>query len=140
MAPTSASTRTRSGENYQDFYIQNDTTLDVAYGTRLNTGLLYRHAHTPRTSSDDLAGSAEPLMFNQGIFSLGFERDLSIFTLGVNGAVDRITYLDSKAIGGGTIDNSDRDRTQSNVAVGLGYVPLPGVNSLSRYRVSGGQI
>lgn len=112
-------------ENRRDYSIANTTVLDVWAGTQLTSDLLYRHAQTPRTSSDNIGAAAEPLRFDQRRASLALARNLSIFTLSLSGAVDRLTYSESKAIGGGTIDNADRDRTTSNYAVTLGYEPFP---------------
>ncbi|MBK1620647.1 hypothetical protein CKO42_19880 [Lamprobacter modestohalophilus] len=112
-------------ENRRDYSIANTTVFDVWAGTRLTTDLLYRHAQTPRTSPDNLDASAEPLRFDQRQAGLVLSRDLSIFTLSLSGTMKRLTYSNSEAVGGGTINNSDRDRTDSGYAITLGYQPFP---------------
>jgi hypothetical protein len=112
-------------ENRHDYSIANTTVLDIWAGTQLTTDLLYRHAQTPRTSPDNIGASAEPLRFDERRASLEFSRDLSIFTLSLSGTVKRLTHSKSKAVGGGTIDNADRDRTDTGYAISLGYEPFP---------------
>ncbi|WPL11515.1 hypothetical protein Thiosp_01262 [Thiorhodovibrio litoralis] len=113
-----------SNENYHDYYFANDNTLDILTDNRIDLGLLYRHAHTPRTSSENIGESAEPLKYDQRAVRLGFQRYVGIITLGIGGQIDRITYANSEAIGGGTIDNSDRDNTQTDIGVTIGYEPF----------------
>lgn len=116
---------TNTDEDYHDYYFQNSTVLDVVQGTQLSTDLLYRHAYTPRTSSANIGAAKEPLTYDQRAASLGLKRDISIFTLSLSGGIDRLTYAKSQAIGGGTINNSDQDRTQTNLGMRLGYEPIP---------------
>lgn len=113
-----------SSENYSDYYFINRNEIEILTGNRLTADLLYRHAHEPRSSSENVGDSKDPLTFDQYGANLGFKRDLGIFTLGLNSQIQRRTYANSKAIGGGTIDNSYRDRTETEYGVTFGYEPF----------------
>ncbi|MEA3641102.1 MAG: outer membrane beta-barrel protein [Lamprobacter sp.] len=116
--------RDNSDENYNDYHFSNRTRLDISHGTRLTADLRYRHAHTPRSSAENVGAAAEPLEFDQRTAALGLKRSLGIFTAGITGEIERVTYSKSNAIGGGTIDNSDRDRTETRISTRLGYEPF----------------
>lgn len=114
-----------SDENYQDYDFRNRTRLDITRGTRFVADLRYKHAHLPRSSPENIGNAAEPLEFDRRTADFQLQRSLGIFTAGVNSETRRVTYSKSKAIGGGTIDNSDRDRTETHFAARAGYEPFP---------------
>ncbi len=113
-------------EDFQDYYAVNGNRIEIVRNTDLITRLLYRHAHVPRSAPDSTNASAEPLVYDLLSGLLGFERDVAIFSLRVDGKVQDIKYEDSDRVGGGTIDNSDRDRTVIDGGFRLTYAPSAG--------------
>lgn len=111
-------------EDYQDYDFRNRTQIDISHGTRLTADLSYAHEHTPRSSSENIGAAAEPVEFDRRTAKLGLDRSLGILTAGINGEIERLTFSKSNRIGGGTIDNSDRDRTETRFAARLGYEPF----------------
>lgn len=116
--------RHNSDEDYRDYDLRNRTRLDISHGTQFTADLRYKHAHTPRSSTENIGNAAEPLQFDQRTANLGLRRALGTLTAGINGEIKRITYSKSEAIGGGTLDHSDRDRTETRLSARVGYEPF----------------
>ncbi|NKN34549.1 outer membrane beta-barrel protein [Marichromatium bheemlicum] len=118
-----------SSEDYQDFYLVNRNRLDIVYGTRLLTDVLYRDAHVARSSPDSDGLTAEPLTYELLRGMIGFERDLGILGLRADIQAEDINYDDSDRVGGGTIDNSYRDRTVVDGGLRLSYSRFEGAEA-----------
>ncbi|TCT18690.1 outer membrane beta-barrel protein [Thiobaca trueperi] len=113
-------------ENYQDYYASNTNKFEVRRGTNLLTELLYRHAHEPRDSADNIGAAAEPVVYDLLRGGLGVEHRVGVLGLRVDGLVDDIKYENSPRFGGGTIDNSTRDRVVLDGGLRLSYQRVPG--------------
>lgn len=122
-------------ENYQDYFIRNRNTLEVLRATEFFTDVLYRHAHAPRTSPDNIGAATEPTEHDVLSGTLGFQRTLGTFALRVDGNVEDIQYDDAKRIGGGVIDNSDQDRQVSSGGLKFSYRPASGNEAYLSARV-----
>ena len=120
-----------SEENFQDYYAGAAGRIDIRRSTQLRLETRYSHDHESRESPDDAdAGSGgqvadEPTQLD--IYSAGASLR-HVFgringTLG--GTFDRISFDDPDAVGGGTINEHDRDRDIYEGYVRVGYEIQP---------------
>ncbi|MFD2113005.1 outer membrane beta-barrel protein [Thiorhodococcus fuscus] len=123
-------------ENYQDYYIRNSDRFEIVRDTNLIVGALYQHAHESRSSSDNIYSSAEPITYDLLSGTLGFERSLGIISLRIDGRIDDISYDNTDIIGGGTMDNSIRDREILDGGIRLGYKPMEGSEAYFKARMN----
>lgn len=90
---------------------------------RLETGLARRHE---RPGDPDLPGAAAatvPLDLWRAEGDLLVRRGL--WLAGAEGALRRLNYYDTARRGGGTLDQDDRDRWESDLALRAGLAPTP---------------
>ena len=111
-------------QDYRDYYAQTGNTFEIVRGTNLFVDALYRHAHAPRTSPDNIYAAAEPLVYDLLSGTLGVERNLGVLSLRADVKADELTYQNSESVGGGTIDNSDQDRHTLDAGIQFGYSPF----------------
>lgn len=110
-----------SDENYQDYFIRNRNRFEIVRGNNLLTDVSYQRAHEARSSPDNVGASAEPITYDDLHGMLGFERSIGVVSLRADVSADDIKYDDTDRFGGGTIDNSYRDRTVVDGGIKLTY-------------------
>ncbi len=113
-------------DNTYEFGAGAELLLDVTRATMLGFDLAYDRNAEGRGSDNSRPGSAEPTYNNH--FSGGVKGQYKAGRVRVApfaGAGYRI-YEDTDRIGGGTIDNSDRDRIEYDYGLELGYEYIRG--------------
>lgn len=98
-------------EDYQDYFITNRNRFEILRGNALLTEASYKREHEARSSPDNVGASAEPVTYDDLHGMLGFERSVGVVSLRVDVSADTLDYDDTDRFGGGTVDNSYRDRT-----------------------------
>jgi len=119
-------------ENYQDAYAGTRGRIDITRDSDMRGHLTISRDHDDRSDPNDVSGSAEPTVFYlmEGGITGSHRFNRVIVTAGSD--VRRYQYTDTDAVGGGTIDNSDRDYTQLRPAVQVGYEFSPGYQAYVR--------
>ena len=104
----------------EDFSLAANGRLDVLRSTALNGGLGFSREHEERGSPDDVDGR-EPTIFyvlgGQAGVSHRFNRVWGDLTQEVR----HLDFDDTPALGGGDINNDDRDRMEYNTRLRVGY-------------------
>ncbi len=114
-----------SSQNYADAVINGEGRLRLVDDIFVFGGGDYAWEHEPRSSPNDI-GAAEPTPYRDGsgFFGTSGRFDDVAVRLGANLQV--LDFDNVPAIGGGTINNQDRDRTQGEFGGRLGYFVQPG--------------
>ncbi|MGE0152926.1 MAG: outer membrane beta-barrel protein [Reyranellaceae bacterium] len=113
-----------TSENYNDFNVSTAGRLDVTSMTQVFAGAGYRYLHEERSSPDD-AGGREPTRYSIASAGLGVQQRFNRLVFRVDGNFDRYKYRDTPAVGGGDIDQSDRDRNETTLRLRGGYEFTP---------------
>ncbi len=111
-------------ENYEDYQVAISGSVDVTRRTVIRANGGYFHQHEARGNPDDVGG-AEPTELDRyragGSASHRFNR----VAVTAGGRFERVDYDDVDAVGGGKIDNDDRDRSIYSPALEVGYQIRP---------------
>jgi hypothetical protein len=113
-----------SDEDYIDYLAGAEGRLDITGDASLTGSADYRHLHEERGSPDDVAG-VEPTEFDTLLFTAGYGHRFGRFRARLAGVFEGLDFDDVEAIGGGTINNDDRDRIQAEGTARLGYEIVP---------------
>ncbi|TNE61439.1 MAG: hypothetical protein EP335_15765 [Alphaproteobacteria bacterium] len=119
-------------EDYEDFNVAADARKDIAYGTDFHGSIGYADKHEDRGSPDVVGSSAEQTTYSQFDAAVGFKRDVSIMSFAVDASYKKLDYSDTAKVGGGTINNDDRDRERYGVTARLGYELADGYEAFLR--------
>lgn len=110
-------------EDYVDWDVNTDGSLDVSHDINLFAGAGIGRDHVPRTAPNDVRGT-EPTRFDKASFFTRYSQKFGRINSRINLNILRKEYRDVPAIRLGVpiiIDNSDRDRTQYRLSVRGGY-------------------
>ncbi|MBV1901393.1 MAG: outer membrane beta-barrel protein [Kordiimonadaceae bacterium] len=110
-----------SGEEYTDVNVGASGRLDVTRGSSIDYSLSYSAGHEDRGAADDIGAPADPTEFSLLNASVGFKRDEGLVSFAVDGKYVVQDYDDAALIGGGFVENDDRDRDTVSGSVRLGY-------------------
>jgi len=111
----------RSGnEDYEDFNIGANGTLDVTRQTKVTGGLSLTNDHEERGSANDVNGRT-PTEFNTVGGNLGLSHKFNRVTLGVDGGATDYDYNDVSTSIGTIINNDDRDRREYTASARAAY-------------------
>ena len=112
-----------SSEDYTDWNLDAGGLLDISRNATLSAGAGIGREHIPRSAPDDERGT-EPTEFDRTSFFTRYLHKTGRMVGVINLNILRKEYLDVDAIRLGvpvTIDNSDRDRTESRLRLRVGY-------------------
>lgn len=113
-----------SSENFFDYRADARGHVDILRGLRLESALTYEHGHEDRGSVEAGAGT-EPTQFDRmaALAVLAAQSGRFRYRVGLGAA--SLDYQNVGAIGGGTINNDDRDHLQTDVfgRVSMGVGP-----------------
>jgi hypothetical protein len=110
-----------SSEDYEDFNLGASTRLDISRGTNIFADLTYADAHEDRGSADSVGRQSVPTTYSTFKALVGFKRDEGVMSFAVNGSYEDANYNDVALIGGGFLENDDRDRETVRGSVRLGF-------------------
>jgi hypothetical protein len=112
-------------ENYQDYFAGAASRFDISESTYLGANGSFQHLHEDRGDPDDVQGE-EPTEYNRFGPRLEGFHDLGRVNLTLGGGFLRLDYDDvDAAVGGGEINNDDRDRDRFNGSLRVGYEIVP---------------
>lgn len=112
-----------SSENFFDYRADARGHIDILRGLRLESALTFEHGHEDRGSVEAGAG-AEPTEFDRmaALAVVAAQSGRFQYRAGISAA--SLDYQDVPAVGGGTINNDDRDHLQTDifgrVSMGIG--------------------
>ncbi|AXI43286.1 outer membrane beta-barrel protein [Sulfitobacter sp. SK011] len=108
-----------SSENYDDYTIDAELRYRLGDGLFAFGGLEYKWDHENRNSPDDVNGVA-PTEFRDasGYFGVGGTLNGNAFRFGAN--VRKLDFDDTAVAGGASINNDDRDRTETEIGGRIG--------------------
>lgn len=107
-------------ENYEDFNVGGSGRLDFPGQTSLYAGVDYSGDHEDRGSPDDVNG-AKPTQFYTFAAKAGLEKKLNLINFLFEGETKNIDFDDAHTIPFAVINNDDRDRTENNGKLRIGY-------------------
>lgn len=108
-------------DDYTDFRILGSGQLDITRAARLTGGLGFQQRHEAR-GSDDVANTAlEPVVFNEFSADLEGEYKAGLIRLTPHFDFRDLSFSDSDLSGGGSSNNSDRDRQEYRYGGEVGY-------------------
>ncbi|HEY9567365.1 MAG TPA: outer membrane beta-barrel protein, partial [Thalassobaculum sp.] len=117
-------------ENFADASASAGAHYDVIADGTVDGSIGYARLHEDRSSPDDIGGS-EPTVYYQGDAKLGYTHRFNRLSAGVGVAARQFSYNDTDAVGG-SIDNSDRDRLETEETLRLGYDVSPDIEVFGR--------
>ncbi|WP_417450175.1 outer membrane beta-barrel protein [Kordiimonas sp.] len=121
------------GEDYEDYSLGMNGRKDISRGMDVHSNLSYAHGHEDRGAPDSVGSAAEQTKFNVLTAGLGFKRDVSVVSLGVDGEYLKRDFEDSARFGGGApINNDDRDRERFKGIARVGYELASGYEAFVR--------
>lgn len=117
-------------ENFVDGSARIGANYDVIADGTVTGGLGYARLHEDRSSPDDVGGS-EPTTYYRGDANAGYTHRFNRLNAGIGLTARSFDYEDTDAVGG-SIDNSDRNRLETEEALRLGYEVSPDIEVFGR--------
>lgn len=116
-------------ENYEDFNFGMNGRIDLSRGTSISANVGYSDLHEDRGSPNqdpgrttlNVGAPANQTTFQVFTAGVGFLRDEAIVSLAVDGNYTRNTFDNPDLIGGGVLNNSDRDHEIFRGSARVGY-------------------
>lgn len=115
-----------STENTTDFDVGSTLRLEFGDATDLRANVYYDGLHEPRTSPNLLGNAAEPTHFKLFHSDLMLDRKPNRFGITVGGVYDNYNYDNTRLVGGGHLNNADRDESIYTVFGRVSYDFSPG--------------
>jgi hypothetical protein len=112
---------THSTENYQDAYTSASGRYDIDQGRHIFANAEVDRLHVTRTSPDFPGAAAEPPIYTTYLAGLGYGQELLPVTYRADASVQRSEYQAVPAVGGGQVNQSDRNNTTYTVGLQGGY-------------------
>ncbi len=110
-------------ENYDDYHAGVDGRIDITRDSHLFAALNSSFLHEGRGSPND-AGGSDPTEFRLNSGALQFFQRLNRLSFTLDGSQRYYDY-DDVATSGAPINNDDRDRTDSDLSLRVGYEIVP---------------
>lgn len=108
-------------EDYEDFNVGANGRIDIERGMNINWGASYVDQHEDRGAPDTNGLQSELTRFQRFDANVGFLRDQSIMSLAVDAYYENWTFSDADLLGGGRLDNTQRERERFSGRVRVGY-------------------
>lgn len=108
-------------EDYEDFNLGVNGRVDIERGMNFTWGATYSDLHEDRGAPDTNGAQAEQTRFKRFAANVGFLRDQSIMSLAVNARYENFDFSNPDLIGGGTLNNTQRNRERIDGSVRVGY-------------------
>lgn len=117
-------------ENFFDAAASAGARYDVIADGTVDGSVGFSRRHEDRSSPDDVGGT-EPTIYYQGDAKAGYTHRFNRLSLGADLGARSFTYDDTDS-STGTINNSDRDRVETEEGVRLGYELSPDTELFAR--------
>jgi hypothetical protein len=131
-----------TSENYIDYFVTGNGRLDFAGDAMVLADLSHRKLHEERGSADfpdegqgdpdALDAASEPIDFTRSSAALAYQQRLNRITYRVGIGADNVDYDDVSTVGGGELDQDDRDRWSYSATGRIGYDLAPGYQPFLR--------
>ena len=121
-----------TSENYQDAFARAAGSFDVSSSTILRGRLQFRRDHEVRSDPNQPAAADEPTVFYTYEGGVDGSHRFNRVTISAGNDVRFLDYEDTDAVGGGTINNDDRDQWQIRPGVKVAYEFSPGYSAFVR--------
>lgn len=108
-------------EDYEDFNVGANGRIDIERGMNFTWGASYTDQHEDRGAPDTNGLQSELTRFQRFDANVGFLRDQSIMSLAVDAYYENWTFSDADLLGGGRLDNTQRERERISGRVRVGY-------------------
>ena len=108
-------------EDYSDFNIGANGRIDIERGMNITYGASFTNQHEDRGSPDTNGAQDELTTFDRFTANVGFERDQSIASFAAEVNYESLSFSSPALVGGGVLNNTDRDRERYAGSVRLGY-------------------
>jgi len=118
-------------EDFQDYFVGASGRVDIKRSTQLRLRTRYRRDHESRESPDDADAVAgmrvadEPTKMDLYSAGASLRHDFGRLNATVGGSFDRVSFKDPDAIGGGSINEHERDRNIYAGTLRVGYEIQP---------------
>lgn len=107
-------------ENYEDTLTSLNGHIDVKQNSNFNYAASYMQLHEDRSSPDDVGG-IKPTDFIFSRFRLGYNHRFNRLNTALDYTIADTDYDNNVNGEGDILDNQDRDRSEQNLILGLGY-------------------
>ncbi|MBI1778230.1 MAG: outer membrane beta-barrel protein [Proteobacteria bacterium] len=123
-----------TNENVADVALAANGRLDILRDARILGDAGYRLAHEPRFSPEDV-GALRPTEYSDWSGKLTGEKEFSRVSLQLTSAVDRFQYQNGRTAAGAVVNQSlrNRDETQLTLRTGYELAPLRQIYLLTGY-------
>jgi len=114
-----------SSEDFQDYFLGARGRVDVRRSTQLLLGTRFSHLHDSRENPDSPGNADEPTQFNLYSADTSLRHDFGRINAEVAGSFERFSYEDPDAVGGGEVNEHERDRDIYTGSLRVGYEIQP---------------
>ena len=111
---------THTNENYDDYSLYGNGRYNFSPMLSMTAGTGYDHLHEPRSSPDARPGVTPTTYDVTRAFGAALMK-LDQNTVRIGGTFDRFNYDNVAQVGGGTINNEDRDRDMVTIGTRIGH-------------------
>jgi hypothetical protein len=121
-----------STENRTDWRGYSRGSVDFAAATTLSLNAGYSKNHEDRGDPNAISTTKKPTVYYQTDAGFEVKRDAGILKTGLRGTFKHVNYNDSPTLGGFTINNDDRDRSDYFIEGNAGYEFSTGYSVIAR--------
>lgn len=114
-----------TGEDRLDWHVEGDGRLDILRDTNLTGQASYARLHEDRGLPTSPSSAAEPTEYKLFASNLAFNQAFNRITTSLIGTFNNYDYDNVAKIGGGTIDQSFRNRNEYSGSLKVGYLVSP---------------
>jgi hypothetical protein len=116
---------TQSSEDHHDWSVGGEGRVDVSYATTIQARATYAELHELRGDSNVLGNAAEPTPYGRFDGYAEIRHRFNRLGVAAGAGLSDFDYDDVAALGGGTIDNDNRDRTVTLYQGEVNYAVSP---------------
>ena len=119
-------------ENFQDFNVVGNGRYDIATESSIAGIAAYRRLHEGRDDPNAIGAAEEPTQYDSYLLGAEFSQGFNRLNVRPGVSFNRLDYHDVDAIGGGDIDQDDRDRDVYQGTLRVGYEFSPSLEGYVR--------
>ena len=110
-------------DNFLDAHFNAKAQVDVTRRARITLGAGIERGHDARSSDDLPQGVSEPVRFIAFDLALAAEVEFGAFQIAPFATFRQLDFRDVALSTGGTLDQDNRDRTEAEIGLEVGYTP-----------------
>ena len=122
----------RTLENHTEWQVGADGRLDILRGSAFSGAATYATRFEPRSSPNETGFAAEPTEFAATHLAGSLSHRPNRFGVEAGGSYDNFDFKNTPLIGGGTLNNRDRDHSEVMVYARASYEFSPGYSTFLR--------